>query len=74
MPTITEEPIVSLRSYHGEMPKPIYSMTANERKAYYEAAAIKTREYLFSIGQSLVYRKNGRMIAESADGSIEVLS
>ena len=73
MPSITEEPIVSLRSYHGEMPKPIYSMTAGERKAYYEAAAIKTREYLFSIGQPLVYKKDSQIVAEYADGSIKVL-
>jgi hypothetical protein len=73
MPTITDEPIVSLRSYHGEMPKPIYEMTDSERKAYYEAASVKARDYLFSIGQSLVYRKNGQMVSESADGSIKIL-
>jgi hypothetical protein len=73
MTTTFEEPIVSLRGYVGELPKPIFEMTEEERKSYYKAAAIKTRDYLFSIGQALVYERNGQIVSESSNGKIEVI-
>lgn len=48
-------------------------MTAQELKTWQEQGEKEIREYLFSINQPLIYAKNGVMIAENKDGSIEVL-
>lgn len=71
--TIAEKPTANLGSYQGTMIKRIIDMTPSEREAYYQNAAIKAKEHLFSIGQPLVYEKNGQIIAEHADGRIEVI-
>ena len=67
------EPTARLGSYRGTMTKRIIDMTPAERAAYYQAAAIKAKEYLFSIGQPWVHEKNGQVIAEHADGRIEII-
>jgi hypothetical protein len=68
-----EKPTASLGSYQGTMTKRIIDMTPSEREAYYQNAAIKVRERLFSIGQPLVHEKNGQVIAEYANGKIEII-
>jgi hypothetical protein len=57
----------------GTMTKRPAEMTAQELKIWQEQGEKEIREYLFSINQPLIYSKNGVMIAENKDGSIEVL-
>ena len=58
----------------GRMKKSPLDMTPAEREEWYMQIQENARAYIFSLGQPLVYRKNGVMIAEYADGSIEDLS
>ena len=44
-----------------------------EREEWELRRQAETRAYLFSIGQPLVYKKNGHMIAEYADGRVKVI-
>lgn len=48
-------------------------MGAEELSVWEEQEKINVRDYLFSIGQPLIYEKNGIMIAEYADGRIKEL-
>jgi hypothetical protein len=48
-------------------------MSAQELKIWQEQGEKEIREYLFSINQPLIYSKNGVMIAENKDGSIETI-
>ena len=57
----------------GTMTKRPAEMTAQELKIWKEQGKKEIREYLFSINQPLIYSKNGVIIAENKDGSIEVL-
>ena len=57
----------------GEMVTAPWDMNPIERQAWYKLNQIKAQDYLFSIGQPLVFEKKGRMIAEHADGTIEVI-
>lgn len=60
--------------YKGEMTKDITKMSLLERDIWRNEVAIKTKKYLFSIGQPLVYRReDGSVIAEYADGKIEII-
>ena len=72
MATIAE-PIANIGNYQGTMTKPVVGMTPAEREAYYAATSLKTKERLFAIGQPLVHEKNGQIIAEYANGSIEII-
>ncbi|AYD48781.1 hypothetical protein [Arachidicoccus soli] len=55
----------------GMMTKNPIRMTPEELEAWKKERDIYVRQYLFSIGQPLVYRKDGKIIAEYADGRIE---
>lgn len=57
----------------GTLEKPIYEMTPLEREVFYKEMAAKTRAYLFSIGQPLVHKKEGKVVAEYADGTITII-
>jgi hypothetical protein len=57
----------------GSMVKSPFKMTPEELKNWKQENKTEARKYLFSIGQPLVYQKNGHMIAEFADGHIEEL-
>jgi hypothetical protein len=57
----------------GRMIKSPFQMTATELEIWHEENKVEARKYLFSIGQPLVYERDGRMIAEFADGRIENL-
>ena len=63
--------IPSLTGYEGTLKKPLLSMTPDERESYYQSAIHQLRERLFAIGQPLVYRRNGEIVAEYANGIIE---
>jgi hypothetical protein len=55
----------------GKMTKSPFDMTFEEEKEWRVQKQIEARAFLFSIGQPLVYEKDGVMIAEYADGTIK---
>lgn len=55
----------------GVMKKKPFDMTDEERAAWEKESSERVRAYLFSLGQPLVYEKDGHMVAEYADGRIE---
>lgn len=55
---------------HGKLPANFDEMTVEEMKAWERTMQEEAKAYLFSIGQPLVYEKDGRMISEHSDGSI----
>lgn len=57
----------------GKMEQSPFGMNDPERKLWEENANMKVKEYLRSIKQPLVYRKNGRIVMESEDGKINEL-
>ena len=57
----------------GTMTKRPTEMSAQELKAWQEQGEKEIREYLFSINQPLIYEKNGVMVIEHKDGSIETI-
>lgn len=67
------EPPLNLGIHEGTMVKRIIDMTPQEREVYYKAVALKAKERLFAIGQPWVYEKNGQVLAEYADGRIEII-
>ena len=52
------------------MTKSPFDMTFEEEKEWRIQKQAEARDFLFSIGQPLVYEKDGVMIAEYADGRI----
>lgn len=57
----------------GKMKKDPFKMTTKEREVWEQQMESKIRTHLFSIGQPLVYRKNGQMVAEFEDGTIKAI-
>jgi len=57
----------------GTMTKRPAEMTAQELKIWQEQGEKEIKEYLFSINQPLIYSKNGVMVIERKDGSIETI-
>jgi len=55
----------------GKMTKSPFDMTMEEEKQWQIEKQEEAKAYLFSIGQPLVYEKNGVMIAEYSDGRVE---
>ena len=55
----------------GKMTKSPFDMTFAEEKAWRIEKQAEARAFLFSIGQPLVYKKDGVMISEYADGRIK---
>jgi hypothetical protein len=55
---------------YGKLPANFDDMSLEEIKQWERAMQEEAKEYLFSIGQPLVYEKDGQMISEQADGSI----
>jgi hypothetical protein len=58
----------------GRIEKSPLEMTPAERSDWYQLIQKNAKACLFSIGQPLVYKRDGTMIAEYADGRIENLS
>ena len=52
----------------GRMTKSLLNMTLAEKLTWQLQVQKDAKEYLFSIGQPLVYKENGQTIAEFADG------
>lgn len=65
--------ILGIATYQGQLKKSITQMTLKEQKEYYISAEIRTREYLFSIGQPVVHQKDGHIVAEYSDGKIMII-
>lgn len=58
----------------GTMTKDPFYMNEEELAEWEQECADDAREYLFSIGQPLVYRReDGRFVAEFEDGRIELV-
>jgi hypothetical protein len=55
----------------GTMTKSPFDMDDAEYKIWQEKGKIETREYLFSIGQPLVYFIDNQTVIEYSDGTIE---
>ncbi|MGG7665400.1 hypothetical protein [Dyadobacter sp. BHUBP1] len=49
------------------------SMTREERSQWQQQLAVNARDYLFSIGQPLVYKRDGHVVVEHKDGRIQVI-
>jgi hypothetical protein len=57
----------------GRMTKSPLEMLSQELKIWEQKEQAFVREHLFSMGQPLVYKKNGVMVIEFADGKTEKL-
>lgn len=57
----------------GEMVKTPKSMSRQERDKWHKQVGESAREYLFSIDQPVVYKKDGVVVAEYRDGRILIL-
>ena len=49
------------------------SMTSEERSHWQQQLIANVRDYLFSIGQPLVYKRDGHVVAEHKDGRLQVI-
>ncbi len=58
----------------GTMTKSPWDMADDEYKIWQEEAKKEAREYLFSIGQPLVYFIDNKVVIENKDGSFEYLN
>ncbi len=65
---INKDSISTIATYQGKLKKSIAQMTRLQRVTHYKSMRNRTRKYLFSIGQPFVYKKNGHILAEYADG------
>ncbi|GAB3913305.1 hypothetical protein GCM10028803_57280 [Larkinella knui] len=58
----------------GKMVKDPRTMTPEERSLWQKQCTENAREYLFSIGQPLVYKRpDGHVVAEHKDGRVLVI-
>jgi hypothetical protein len=58
----------------GKMIKEPRTMTSEEKEKWYQRISASAREYLFSIGQPLVYKsEDGHVVAEYQDGRISIV-
>ncbi|WP_104381957.1 hypothetical protein [Sphingobacterium sp. HMA12] len=55
----------------GRMQKDPFIMAMEEKTAWKKELQQKIRSYLFARQQPLIYRKNGQMVAEYRDGTIQ---
>jgi len=55
----------------GRMKKNPFTMTQEEKTKWNEQVEDQIRNYLFSLGQPLVYCKEGKMVAEYPNGTIK---
>lgn len=65
--------VVKLTGYSGTMKKSIADMTTDEYRAWQIAANIEIKRSLFAKNMPLVHKKDGHVVAEYADGKIEII-
>jgi hypothetical protein len=68
-----ESNIVAFTGYRGEMTKNIIEMNADELQVWEKEINQKIRKTLFAINMPLVHKKDGKIVAELADGTIEII-
>jgi Cft2 family RNA processing exonuclease len=68
-----ESNIVTFTGYRGEMTKNIIEMNADELQVWEKEINQKIRKTLFAINMPLVHKKDGKIVAELADGTIEII-
>lgn len=68
-----ESNIVAFTGYRGEMTKNVLEMNSVELIEWEKETNQKIRRNLFAINMPFVHTHNGRIVAESADGSIEII-
>jgi hypothetical protein len=68
-----ESNIVAFTGYRGEMTKNVLEMDFAERQEWKKEINQKIRTYLFSINMPLVHKIDGKVVAEFADGRIEII-
>jgi hypothetical protein len=68
-----ESNIVAFTGYRGEMTKNIIEMNADELQEWEKEINQKIRKTLFAINMPLVHKKDGKIVAELADGTIEII-
>jgi hypothetical protein len=69
----TDLNIVNFTGYQGEMTKKNSEMTPLELLEWEKEINRKIRNNLFAINMPLVHKHNGRVVAEMADGTIEII-
>jgi hypothetical protein len=57
----------------GKKPANLGQMTPQEFEEWERSMQKEAEAYLFSIGQPLVYKKDGKYVAQYADGTINIL-
>jgi hypothetical protein len=65
--------IIALTGYRGEMTKNVLEMNFAELQEWKKEINQKIRTYLFSINMPLVHKIDGNIVAEYADGRIEII-
>jgi hypothetical protein len=68
-----EDNIVSLTGYRGEMTKPIIDMDAEELQVWEREINQKIRKNLFAKNMPFVHKIDGKIVAELADGTIQII-
>lgn len=69
MKEVQEEELVT----KGRMTRSPFEMTLAEEKQWQIQQQLEVKRRLFAIGQPFVYEKDGKTIAEYADGSSKVI-
>jgi hypothetical protein len=65
--------IVTFTGYRGEMTKNVSEMTTLELLEWEKEINRKIRTNLFAINMPFVHTYNGHVVAEMADGTIEII-
>jgi hypothetical protein len=65
--------IVAFTGYRGEMTKNVLEMNSLELDEWEKETNQKIKHNLFAINMPFVHTLNGRIVAELADGTIEII-
>jgi hypothetical protein len=68
-----EANIVAFTGYRGEMTKNVLEMNSLELDKWEKETNQKVKNNLFAINMSFVHTLNGKIVAELADGTIEII-
>lgn len=68
-----ESNIVAFTGYRGEMTKNVLEMDSLELDKWEKETNQKVKDNLFAINMPFVHTLNGKIVAELADGTIEII-
>ncbi len=68
-----ESNVVAFTGYRGEMTKNVLEMNSLELDKWEKETNQKVKDNLFAINMPFVHTLNGKIVAELADGTIEVI-